>query len=135
MPKRIIVVLIIVIAFGVFMFSSLMRSCSPHVDFDRAKTGEYVQVYGFIQTDNIRFDSSSLILSFSLEDESGATMPVEYGGVVPANFEYAQEATCAGHWQDGKFVADRLLLKCPSKYEGQVGDDTLYQFYDEDKDI
>ncbi|MBD3216825.1 MAG: cytochrome c maturation protein CcmE [candidate division Zixibacteria bacterium] len=132
MPKRVIIVLIIVVAFGGFMFSSLMRSCSPHVSFEKAKTGSHVQVFGKIKAEDVVFDSDDLSLSFILRNEEGETMPVVYSGVVPSNFEYAEEATCIGSWQDGKFKADKLLLKCPSKYEGEVEDDQQYEFYNED---
>jgi len=131
MSTRVIIVLVIVVAFGLFMFSSLLRSCSPHVGFERARSGERVQVYGAIVTADISFDSSALTLSFSLRNEQGEMLPVVYTGVVPANFEYAREATCSGVWRDGRFLSDRMLLKCPSKYEGQVEEDSAYQFYDE----
>jgi len=132
MPKRVVIVLIVVVAFGGFMFSSLIRSCSPHVGFDRARSGERVQVFGTIVPEDIVFDSTHLTLSFALKDEKGNILPVIYKGVVPSNFEHAQQATCAGVWKDGAFDADQLLLKCPSKYEGKVGDEKQYQFYNED---
>lgn len=132
MPKRVIIVLIIVVAFGGFMFSSLIRSCSPHVGFDRARSGQRVQVFGTIIPEEIVFDSTNLTLSFVIKDESGDVLPVIYKGVVPSNFEYAQQATCGGVWKNGEFNADQLLLKCPSKYEGEVKDKQQYEFYNED---
>lgn len=117
------------------MASSLFRSCSPHVGFESAKSGERVQVFGDIVGDEIVFDSSALTLTFTLKDENGEVMPVIYSGVVPSNFEYAEQATCIGLYKDGKFQADRLLLKCPSKYEGEVEDDSLFQFYDENEGV
>jgi cytochrome c-type biogenesis protein CcmE len=134
-PKRVIIVLIIVVAFGAFMFSSLVRSCSPHVSFDKAKSGNNVQIFGKIDTGEVVFDSADLSLSFILLNESGESMPVIYHGVVPSNFEYAEEATCIGSWQNGKFKADKLLLKCPSKYEGEVEEGEQYEFYNEDQSI
>jgi cytochrome c-type biogenesis protein CcmE len=134
-PKRVIIVLIIVVAFGAFMFSSLVRSCSPHVSFDKAKSGSNVQIFGKIDTGEVVFDSADLSLSFTLMNEEGESMPVVYHGVVPSNFEYAEEATCVGSWQDGKFQADKLLLKCPSKYEGEVEEGEQYEFYNEDQSI
>ncbi len=117
------------------MFSSLVRSCSPHVSFDKAKSGNNVQIFGKIDTGEVVFDSADLSLSFTLLNESGESMPVIYHGVVPSNFEYAEEATCIGSWQNGKFKADKLLLKCPSKYEGEVEEGEQYEFYNEDQSI
>jgi len=132
-PQRVLIVIIIIVVFGVFMFSSLIRSCSPHVGFEKAHSGERVQVYGAIVQEDISFDSSHLILKFNLSDDEGELLPVEYKGVVPSNFEYAAEATVSGQWENTVFKADKLLLKCPSKYEGQVEGDSIYEFYYEDK--
>jgi cytochrome c-type biogenesis protein CcmE len=134
-PKRVIIVLVIVVAFGGLMFSSMVRSCSPHVGFEKAKSGDRVQVYGSIMSDKIVFDSTDLSLSFTLENDAGEILPVVYKGVVPSNFEYAQEATCAGVWEGDRFECDQLLLKCPSKYEGEIEDGSQIEFYNEDKDI
>jgi cytochrome c-type biogenesis protein CcmE len=117
------------------MFSSLVRSCSPHVGFAEAKSGDRVQVYGAINKTQVEFDSTDLTLSFHLENEEGEVLPVVYKGVVPSNFEYAEEATCAGVWKDGRFIADQLLLKCPSKYEGEVEEGGSYEFYPEEGGI
>jgi len=133
--KRVLIVIIIIVVFGIFMFSSLIRSCSPHVSFKEAKSGQRVQVYGDIMQEDIIFDSAALSLSFSLQNELGEILPVVYSGVVPSNFEYAEEATCAGFWEDGEFKCDQLLLKCPSKYKGEVAEDSSYEFYDEDNQI
>lgn len=130
MPKRTIVVIVIVVAFGIFMSSSLFRSCSPHVGFESAKSGQRVQVFGEIVQDDIVFDSAELSLSFSLKNDQGEILPVVYKGVVPSNFEYADQATCAGVYEDDKFQAEQLFLKCPSKYEGELEDDTQIEFYD-----
>ncbi len=135
MSKRVIIVLVIVGAFGALMFSSMVRSCSPHVGFENARSGERVQVFGTIIPEKIDFDSSSLVLSFTIKNEEGEELPVVYSGVVPSNFEYAQQATCAGEWKGDHFQADQLLLKCPSKYEGEVEDESQLEFYNEDKSI
>ena len=55
--------------------------------------------------------------------------------VVPVFASVAREATCAGQWEGDWFRADQLLLKCPSKYEGEVEDDSIYEYYDEDQGI
>jgi len=135
MPKRVIIVLVIVAAFGTLMFSSMIRSCSPHVGFENARSGDRVQVFGTIVPEKIDFDSSSLQLSFTLRNEEGEELPVVYSGVMPSNFEHAQQATCAGTWHGDSFQADQLLVKCPSKYEGEVEDESKLDFYNEDNSI
>ncbi|MBD3380588.1 MAG: hypothetical protein GF404_00185 [candidate division Zixibacteria bacterium] len=134
MQPRVIAVIVIVVVFGGLMFSSLVRSCSPHVEFTEAKSGDRVQVYGQIVRDRAEFDSTALTLRFNLKNENGEILPVVYKGVVPSNFEYAEEATCSGVWEGSHFQCDQLLLKCPSKYEGDVDTSANYEFYIEDED-
>ncbi|MDH4223841.1 MAG: cytochrome c maturation protein CcmE [candidate division Zixibacteria bacterium] len=39
-------------------------------------------------------------------------------GVKPANFEQATSIVVIGMYRDGIFIADQVLVKCPSKYQG-----------------
>ena len=45
---------------------------------------------------------------------------MRYHGVKPANFEDAISIVAIGHYESGRdeFVANKLLVKCPSKYQG-----------------
>jgi cytochrome c-type biogenesis protein CcmE len=59
-------------------------------------------------------------LSFRLRDTRGEVLPVEYRGVIPGNFDQATSIVAIGHYQDGKFDAEQLLVKCPSKYQAEA---------------
>ncbi|HKY61724.1 MAG TPA: cytochrome c maturation protein CcmE, partial [Gemmatimonadota bacterium] len=52
-------------------------------------------------------------------DDHGETLPVVYHGVKPANFEQATSVVAIGTYKGDQFVADQLLVKCPSKYQAE----------------
>ena len=45
-------------------------------------------------------------------------MPVVYRGIKPGNFRDAISIVAIGRFQDGRIEAEKLLVKCPSKYQG-----------------
>ena len=57
-----------------------------------------------------------------LTDDEGGSLPVEYGGVKPGNFEEAVQIVAVGRYESGVFHAEQLLVKCPSKYQGLEAD-------------
>jgi cytochrome c-type biogenesis protein CcmE len=44
---------------------------------------------------------------------------VSYTDVKPANFEDAVSIVAIGRYENGVFAAEKLLVKCPSKYQGE----------------
>jgi cytochrome c-type biogenesis protein CcmE len=64
-------------------------------------------------------------MTFYLKDSSGEVMEVVYHGVKPANFEQATSIVALGTYKDGRFDSDKLLVKCPSKYQAEGGEDGL----------
>ena len=59
---------------------------------------------------------------FSIADEeTGETMLVRYKGVKPDNFDEAYHIVAIGKYAGDAFAADKLLIKCPSKYEAEKG--------------
>jgi len=51
-----------------------------------------------------------------MADEAGDQFEVIFDGTKPGNFEQATEIVCVGIYNQGKFHAKELLVKCPSKY-------------------
>ena len=45
-------------------------------------------------------------------------MPVVYRGIRPGNFKDAISIVAIGRFQEGRIEAEKLLVKCPSKYQG-----------------
>lgn len=119
MKRKLIAVGIIVGLAAIWLFSSLDESLTPYVSFQEAMArGHRVQVIGSVIRDAVSYDSDGLRLLFGLEDESGERLEIIYAGSMPANFDQAEKVVCIGIYRDGAFHADELLLKCPSKYQG-----------------
>ncbi len=61
------------------------------------------------------------VLHQAVNDPSLARMEVVYNGVKPDLLRHEAQAIMTGHiGEDGVFVAEELLLKCPTKYEEAV---------------
>ena len=59
---------------------------------------------------------------FSIADEdTGETMLVRYKGAKPDTFDDAYHVVAVVKYTGDAFAADKLLIKCPSKYEEEKG--------------
>ena len=113
---------IVIALFLVLAFSSFRESITPYVSFSEAKaSGGTVQIIGKLVPGSSAYDTSLVFLSFQLTGKEGELLPVVYSsGPKPANFEDATEIVVIGNYDGEKFVADQLLVKCPSKYQGSL---------------
>ncbi len=110
---------VLIVGFLGFGGNAFRQSLTPYVSFAEAKTGATkVQVAGGLVPDSPRYLDETSQLRFVLVDEQGENLTVLYGGVVPGNFEEATEIVVVGRFEDGVFAAEKLLTKCPSKYQG-----------------
>lgn len=76
-----------------------------------------LQVRGDVDYDSVVRPAEGLELRFDLVGKDGR-LPVVYEGLVPDTFDMAESVTVAGRLaSDGTFVADDLVVQCPSKYE------------------
>jgi cytochrome c-type biogenesis protein CcmE len=117
-----LVVLIGLVWFGVTAFD---RSLTPYVSFAEARhDGGYVQVNGKLADQAVTTDGNRGTVVFRLRDSKGEVMEVLYHGVKPANFEMATNIVALGTYHDGRFDSDKLLVKCPSKYQAEAAKST-----------
>jgi len=118
--KNLIAFLIIIICFLVAFISLEDDFFSPYVSVAEAKkrAGEYVQIIGFLNR-NKPVKSEGDNLFFSLIDKNNLLIEVLYSGTKPYNFDQAKQVVVIGQYnlQEQKFKADKILTKCPSKYE------------------
>ena len=110
--------------------SSFLGTTIQYVSIAEAKEADQtVQVMGIIAKDEVSYNSDESRLEFTIydaESEGGDTperLKVVYYGVVPGNFDQATSVVCKGASKDDEFVADKLLVKCPSKYQGEDGEE------------
>ncbi len=110
----------IIIAFVVFAGVKLKSSITPYVSLEEAKTTErVVQVKGERIPGSERYDFKRKEFIFKMKDPNGKEFEVRYFGVKPSNFEMASEIVAIGTYKDGVFQAQKLLVKCPSKYQAE----------------
>jgi len=76
-----------------------------------------VRVSGKVLGDTVDFNSRDLILRFEIVGEGGETLPVVFNGPKPDQMRHDAEAIIEGKYDGNEFVAQELLLKCPSRYE------------------
>lgn len=120
MKLKLTVAIVIVAVVGVWAFSSFTKSMTSYVSFAEAqKRSTRVQVMGAIHQSQVTYDPERKVLLFPITDDEGTTMQVKYSGTTPGNFSQATHAVCIGKYNGQVFEADQLLIKCPSKYQGQ----------------
>jgi cytochrome c-type biogenesis protein CcmE len=107
------------LAFVGFGLTAFQKTLTPYLSFEEAKKARgVVQVMGALDKQSDRYDNSTEELSFELVDPAGHRMPVVYRGVRPGNFKDAISIVAIGRFQEGRIEAEKLLVKCPSKYQG-----------------
>jgi cytochrome c-type biogenesis protein CcmE len=120
MNKKYLIGGVIIIGFIVFAGLTLKKSLTPYVSFSEARrTGSTVQVKGERVDGTEHFDIGHETFNFKMKDPSGEVFEVVYRGVKPSNFEQASEIVAIGRFSNGKFEAEQLLVKCPSKYQAE----------------
>jgi cytochrome c-type biogenesis protein CcmE len=60
-----------------------------------------------------------LSFSFILVDEAKKEQTVYYNEPMPPDFTRSEKIVVVGGYQGDRFVASKILLKCPSKYQEQ----------------
>lgn len=111
----------LILAFLVLGLTTFSSTMTPYVTFAEAeKSVRVVQVMGGLEKGSSRYDTGTKTLHFNLVDlETKKVLPVAYRDVKPANFEEAVSIVAIGKYQKDGFHAEKLLVKCPSKYQGE----------------
>jgi cytochrome c-type biogenesis protein CcmE len=113
---------VMLLAFAGFSFSSFKQTLTPYVSYEQAReTDRVVQVAGGLEKGSSSYEAEKDFLYFTLQEpKTRETIRVRYKGLKPANFEEAISIVAIGRYDEGakEFEADKLLVKCPSKYQG-----------------
>ncbi len=130
MTAKMIIGGLIIAATMIWGVRSFLGTTIQYVSIAEAKESDQtVQVMGKIAKDEVSYNSDESRLEFTIYDaeaESSDTperLKVVYYGVVPGNFDQATSVVAKGSVKEHEFVADKLLVKCPSKYQGEDGED------------
>lgn len=110
-----------------------------------AALGRDLKISGAVDGDTISYDAETLTLRFTIvhmpadldeieaagglasvihqavEDASAPRLDVVYNGPMPDLLRHEAQAIITGRLsKDGRFEADELLLKCPTRYEEEI---------------
>ena len=126
--SHIIGIIVIALAIGIIMSSA--GDASTYVSFgeaiERAEDGNATKVHvvGRLKKDAqghiVGMNYDPLVdpnyFTFTLVDTNRVEQQVVYFNPKPQDFERSEQVVITGNMQNNVFVADKILLKCPSKY-------------------
>lgn len=127
--SHIIAIIAIAVAIGIMIGTA--GDASTYVSFDEAyklaSAGNTtsIHVVGELKKDNsgnitgIEKSADNLSFTFLLVDDKGKEQKVYYNEPMPPDFKRSEKVVVIGGYQSGVFVAKKILLKCPSKYQEQ----------------
>ena len=121
--KSYIIGAVIVVLAMVMAMYSFKSTLTTYVSVSEARvSARPVQVAGIVAQGTKYYDLENNRLMFTLREDSGDEMPVEYDGHKPANFDDVTKIVATGKFNAERkvFVARELLVKCPTKYELRV---------------
>jgi cytochrome c-type biogenesis protein CcmE len=129
MRAKYIIGAVIIVVFLAWGASAFLKTTIQYVSLDEAyRSSRTVQVLGKIDFKKVNYSAERQRLEFSVYDPKATDsltaerMPVVYYGVVPGNFDQATSVVLKGKTDNGVFVAEQMLVKCPSKYQGNGGE-------------
>jgi cytochrome c-type biogenesis protein CcmE len=113
---------LLLLAFAAFSLASFRDTLTPYVTYREARdANRVVQVAGALQKGSAAYEEANGSLLFTLRDpKTQDLVRVRYHGLRPANFEDAISIVAIGRYdaRAKEFAASKLLVKCPSKYQG-----------------
>jgi cytochrome c-type biogenesis protein CcmE len=126
-PGPIIAFLVIIGAFG-FGARAFVANLTPYLSFAEAKkANRVVQVMGKLDKSGGGATQEGGMLRFTLiEEKTGEKLAVRFKQTKPGAFDQAIQITAIGEYKDKIFEAEKLLVKCPSKYQGKDAEEKSY---------
>lgn len=128
MKAKYIIGSIVIVLFLIWGTSAFLKTTIRYVSIEQARRAtKTVQVMGKIDFDAVHYNAEDSRLEFAIYDaeaeskETAQRMKVVYYGVVPGNFDQATSVVLKGKSEGDTFVAEQMLVKCPSKYQGEEG--------------
>ena len=121
MKAKTVIGLIAIVAFTSLLFFSFGQQVGGYMDFAEAEaTGARAHVVGkWVDRDQAHYDPAENLFTFYMQDDQGEIRQVLYANTKPASFEDAEKLVVEGHLEDRIFVAEHILMKCPSKYNDE----------------
>ena len=127
--KKSSIIGLIVIAIAVAVIISTSGNASSYVTFDEAKTmavngkTNSIHVVGELKKNSlgqivgVNPSSDRLSVEFTLVDDNLKEQVVYLNQPMPTDLLKSEKVVVIGGYKSDRFIADKVLLKCPSKYE------------------
>ena len=121
---------IVVIAMAMAIILTTAGDASSYVTFEEAKRRgsdgdrSKIHVVGKLKKTesdevmDITPSKDQLSFTFVMLDENEAEQKVFHPNPIPQDFDRSEQVVVVGSYQKDLFIADKILLKCPSKYQG-----------------
>ena len=121
--KTIHIVALITIAIGIAALTMQAKDVATYANFsDAVKSGEKVKVAGKLAKDKpMTYDpvKDPNQFSFYLTDQKGQEVFVHLLKPKPQDFELSEQVVVTGEMRGNEFLANEVLMKCPSKYKDE----------------
>jgi len=125
--KKIHIIAIILIAVSLAVIVSTISNSSTYAPFSTAieNEGKTFHVVGKVNLQKefvYNPEANANIFGFYMIDNEGLEKMVLYNGSKPQDFERSEQIVVVGKMEGQEFHASQLLMKCPSKYNGNQQD-------------
>jgi cytochrome c-type biogenesis protein CcmE len=124
--KKTHIIGIIIIALAIGAILSTVADSSTYASFTQAQANPNAEfhVVGQLNKEkeivyNPEVDAN--LFTFFMVDNDGQECKVHFSGSKPQDFERSEQIVLLGKYQEGNFVASKILMKCPSKYNDGPG--------------
>ncbi|MEP1094984.1 MAG: cytochrome c maturation protein CcmE [Cyclobacteriaceae bacterium] len=120
---------IVVIAIAIVIIMTMAGDASSYVTFGEAKElsangfKKSIHVVGELPRSSggeivgIEESPDKLSFKFQMVDENGFTQQVFHANPIPTDFAKSEQVVIIGAYNGENFIAEKILLKCPSKYQ------------------
>lgn len=129
--KKSHIFIIVIIAVAVAIIVSSTEEASTYVTFTEAYqlasngNSNSIHVVGELTKDEsgkvigIEHGEDRVSFSFVMIDEAGKEQKIQYNQPIPQDFTRSEKVVVIGSFKGDNFYAEKILLKCPSKYQEQ----------------
>ncbi|MEQ9424486.1 MAG: cytochrome c maturation protein CcmE [Cyclobacteriaceae bacterium] len=123
---------IVVIAVAITVIISTAGDASSYVNFEEAKAlaasgnDNKIHVVGALKKDDdgsvvgIETGADKQSFSFLMVDQNDKEQKVVFLNTMPQDFLRSEQVVVVGAYHNDAFLADKILMKCPSKYQEQT---------------
>jgi cytochrome c-type biogenesis protein CcmE len=127
--KKTHIIGIITIAIAVMIIIITAGDASTYVTFTEARkmategNNKKIHVVGQLKKDDdgniigLQASEDMLSVSFLMIDNENTEQKVYYNEPMPPDLQRSEQVVVIGSYRENIFVADKILLKCPSKYQ------------------